>query len=221
MPLKFALTMRVDGRPDEVVRGEFSDSEHKRLLLYLEQYNELAQSQPCREGFPCHISLKWHEGTPLDVQTSLPDSDTLSILLHRLRPFILKSEPASFESVGSLLGKVVSHKFVRQLLREQRELYDGRRSQQLMQIASNDVVVNTERVLYDWLNSHEYHRDPDKRESMDELLRGMPGDLMRALLISMLIEKVNAIRNIASLVHVLVTKGQSLQFGAREAEAAS
>src|SRR5450759_1028598 len=154
MPLKFELTMRVEGRPDGIVRGEFSDDDHKKLLLYLEQYNELAQSRPCREGFPCHISLKWHEGTPLDVQTSLPDSDTLSILLHRLRPFILKSEPASFESVCSLLGKTVADKPVRQLLRDQRELYDGRKSQQLMKIASNDVVVNSERVLYDWLNSH-------------------------------------------------------------------
>jgi hypothetical protein len=179
VPLKFKLTMRIEGRPDGIVHGEFSDDEHKRLLLYLEQYSELAQSKPCREGLPCHISLNWHEGTPLDVQTSLPDSDTLGILLHRLRPFILKSEPASFNSVCSLLGKAVADKYVRHLLRDQRELFDGRRSQQMMKIASNHVVVNSERVLYDWLNSHEYHRDPDKRESMDGLFRGTPGDLTR------------------------------------------
>src|SRR5450759_3698200 len=142
MPLKFELTMRVEGRPDGIVRGEFSDDDHKKLLLYLEQYNELAQSRPCREGFPCHISLKWHEGTPLDVQTSLPDSDTLSILLHRLRPFILRTEPASFESDCSTVGRCVCDPLVRRLIRDQRELYDGRRSQQVMLISSDEVVVN-------------------------------------------------------------------------------
>jgi hypothetical protein len=220
-PLNFVITVQIAGLPDVITHGEITDSEHKTLLLYLEQYDELVRSKPCREGFPCNISLKFNAGTPLDVKTSFPDSDVLSILLHRLRPFILQNEPANFESVCSLVGKAVANQHVRQMLHNQRELYDGRKSRQMMQISLNKVLVNSERGLYDWLNSHEYHRDQAKRNSVDGLFQGMPGDLMRALLVSMLVDKVTAISNIASFVHVLLTKGQSLQFGVNNAEAAS
>src|SRR5450759_2938882 len=99
MPHPFVLTLKLEGRPDVSVRGEFTDDEHSILRNYLEQYEELARSKPLREGFPCEMSLRWSEKTALQVETLLPDADTLSILLHRLRPFILKTEPASFELV--------------------------------------------------------------------------------------------------------------------------
>jgi len=214
MPHPFQLTMKIEGRADGVVRGEFADGECAVLLHYLEQNGQLAQSKPLREGFPCDFSIMWAEGTSLEVETSLPDNDTLSILLHRLRPFILKNEPASFETVSAIIGRRIEDPYLRQLLREQRELYDGRKSRQLFRIASNDVVVNSERVLHDWLNSHEYHRDPDKREAVDALFERMPGDLMRAILVFMLVDKVRAIRYLASLVAVLLGKTESLQFQA-------
>ena len=217
----FKLTMKIEGRPDVVVAGEFSDGEHSTLQLYLKQHDELVQSKPLREGAPCSISLKWNQETGLRVTTSLPDDDTLSILLHKLRPFILKKEPASFAAVSSIIGRGVKNSYVRQLLREQRELFDGRRSQQQMQIVSNDVLVNSEKVLSDWLNSHEYHRDPDKREAIDALFERMPGDLMRGIFVSMLLDKVEAIRNVASLVTVLLVKGERLQFQVHDGDSAS
>jgi len=170
------------------------------------------QSKPVREGFPCKFNFKWHEGSPPAVKTTLPDSDTLSILLHRLRPFILKSEPASFEAVCSLVGKAVANQYTRLMLRNQRELYDGRRLQGMMKVTSEGVVVNSERVLYDWLNSHEYHRDPDKRDSIDKLFQRIPGDLMRVLLITMLVDKMEAISSIASFIRVLLTESKIFQF---------
>jgi hypothetical protein len=221
MPQPFELTMKIEGRPDFVVVGEFSDGEHSTLRFYLKQHDELVQSKPLREGAPCSISLKWDQEAGLRVTASLPDDDTLSILLHRLRPFILKKEPASFAAASSIIGRRVKNPYVRQLLREQRELYEGRRLQQQMQIVSNDVLVNSEKVLFYWLNSHEYHRDPDKREAIDALFERMPGDLMRGIFVSMLLDKVEAIRNVALLVTVLLVKGEHLQFRARDGDSAS
>lgn len=212
MPHPFELTLKQEGKPDVSIRGEFADDEHSMLQSYLEQYEELAQSKPLREGFPCEMSLRWNEKTALEVETSLPDADTLSILLHRLRPFILKAEPASFDSVCSTVGRRIHHPFVRRLLRNQRELYDGRKSQNMLRITLDETVVNSERVLLTWLNSREYHRDPDKRRSIDALLGQMPGDLGRGVLVSMLVDKVEAIRHLASLVHVLLTSGEQLTF---------
>lgn len=82
----------------------------------------------------------------------------------------------------------------------------------MMKVTSEGVVVNSERVLYDWLNSHEYHRDPDKRDSIDKLFQRIPGDLMRVLLITMLVDKMEAISSIASFIRVLLTESKIFQF---------
>jgi hypothetical protein len=88
----------------------------------------------------------------------------------------------------------------------------------MMRIEMNRVVVNSDQVLRDWLNSHEYHRDPDKREAIDTLFNSFPGDFARGILISMIVDKVRAIGNLASLAAVLLGKTSSFQFTAREAE---
>jgi hypothetical protein len=212
MGLSFELRLRAEGQADQVVCGQFSDGEYAMLQAYLQQYDEFAASKPGREGLPCHLGIKARQGEPVVVETELPDRDTLSILLHRLRPFILKNEPASFESVAAMIGKVVPNIHIRRLLREERRLYDGRQSQELMRLQANDVTLNSERVLYDWLNSHEYHRDPDKRGAIEALFSGLPGDLARAVLVSRLIDKANAIGHLAQLVKLLTTKDQKLAF---------
>lgn len=205
-----ALTLQVVGHEDECVKGQLSDQEWATLQAYQDQHRELAESKPLREGMPCSMSLRWSMGTPLTVDTTLPDADTLSILLHRLRPFILTNEPASFIRVRSLLGKRIAHPGIRGLLRDQLRLFDGRKQQEVMQFAFNDVVVNSETALNTWLNSHEYHRDRDKRDAIDSLLESLPGDFARGIFVSMLVDKVHAICNVASLVHVLLTPGERL-----------
>lgn len=209
---EFALTRHAEGHPDVVVRGEVSDTEHALLTRFLEEYKQLAESKPLREGFPCRMAVKWSRGKELRVETTLPDNDTLGIFLHRLRPFILENESANFKNVVSIIGKSVDDRPLRELLGRERRLYDGRDFQQHVKIVTDAIIVNSEQVLYDWLNSHEYHRDPDKRESVDALFKRMPGDFMRAVLVSMLVDKVRAIRNVASIVAVLLNKSASFEF---------
>jgi hypothetical protein len=163
-------------------------------------------------GFPCNVSMSWTKETGMKVQAELPDRDTLSILLHRMRPFILQDEPASFAKVTAILGKNLDSPYLRRLLREQRELYDGRKSQQLMQISTGDLLINSERVLSDWLNSHEYHRDPDKRKAIDDLFALLPGDLMQAILVSLVVDKIQAVKNIAAIVAFVLGKNDTLKF---------
>lgn len=216
MSRAFHLTLKCEGHNDLVVEGEFNDHEYEMLLQYLDQHEQLVSSKPLREGFPCELSLKWDQESGLRVDANLPDNDTLSILLHRLRPFILKKEPASFVSVTAVLGRRLDNPYLRQLLKKQHMLFDGRQFQQMMQIVSNDVIVNSDQMLSDWLNSHEYHRDLDKRQAVDDLFARTPGELSRAILISMVVDKVKAVRHIASLVAVVLGQSNELNFKAHE-----
>jgi hypothetical protein len=215
MPKQFQLKMKRNGHADTVVIGELTDEEHETVARYLENYDRLIESKPLREGIPCSISINYTEEEGVEVSATLPDSDTLSILLHRLRPFILQNEPASFATAIAIVGKRLDNVQIRQLLSEQRQLYDGRKSQRLMTLTSNDVIVNSEKVLYDWLNAHEYHSDPDKREVVDAIFERMPNDLVRGILISMLVDKTLAVQNLASIIAFLLGKSSSLNFQAK------
>lgn len=212
MPVRYQITLKRENGPDKELNGEFSDDEHIMLLKYLKQYEQLDESKPLREGFPSKFSMHYDRQTGLKVTTSLPDSDTVSILLHRLRPFILNNEPASFLKICSLIGRRIEDEYIRGLLRKERERYNGRDLQRLIKIGLNDTTLNTEKILYDWLNAHEYHRDPDKQQAVDELFQMLPGDLFRGILISMLVEKVYAIIHVAYLIAVLLGKTQQLKF---------
>jgi len=216
MPMPFELIMKIGDHPDVVICGEFADAEKMMLQQYLEQYDILTKSKLLREGFTCNISVKAAKGSDMEVKASLPDNDTLSILLHRLRPFILKGEPASFVKVCSVIGKRIDNPSLRQLISEQRNLYNGHTSQRLMKVTLNDQVINSEKMLYDWLNSHEYHRDLDKQEVIDKLFGHTPSDLMRGILMSMLVDKFQAIQNIAAFVAVIFGKSKSLEFKIRD-----
>ena len=214
----FQLTLQREGVPDIEIRGELSDDEHKVLTAYLQQHDELIESKPLREGMPCNISINYTKEEGMKVAAQLPTKDDLSILLHRLRPFILQDELASFARASSILGKHISDPQLRQLLREQGELYDSRQMQRVMKIELDEVLVNSERVLKDWLNSREHHRDSNKRQVIDSLFERIPGDFLRGIFVSMLIDKTYAIRNVASLIGLVLGKSKRLQFAARASQ---
>src|ERR1044071_2622707 len=155
MPRQFQLTLQAEGRSDTTIAGEFSDEEAATLDAFLSQQKELADSKPLREGMPCNISVNYSEESGLQVSSELPTRDDLSILLHRLRPFILQNEPASFVKASNILGKHLTDPLLRQFIARQRELYDGRLAQRMMRVVSDEQVLNSEEVLSNWLNSHE------------------------------------------------------------------
>ncbi len=188
------------------------------LAEYLDQYELLRSSKPLREGFPCSIQLKWDEGGPLRVATELPDDDTLSILLHRLRPFILSREPASYVKVNSTIGRRVKSTAMRKLIRRQLRVFEGEEFQKSMQISLNEVILNSERTLNNWLNSHEYHRDPERRPAVSDLMAAAPGDLARGVMVNMLVEKTRAISNTAGLVALLFNRSERISFTTSEAD---
>lgn len=221
MAKPFQLTLKLENREDIKVSGEFSDEEAGRLDAFLTEYAELAESKSGRQGIRCNIAVNYDEQTGLQVTAELPTKDELSLLLHRLRPFILQTEPASCIRVLSILGKHITEPHLRLLLKQQRELYDGRRTQRVMKVVSDEQVLNSDEVLNTWLNAHEYHRDPDKRAAIDDLFARVPGDLLRGLLVSMIVDKTRAVHNIAQIVAVVVGKSATLQFMSHDLAVAS
>lgn len=213
MGCQYRLELQASGFEMLVEEGEFSDADTVKLAAFLDQYEAVAASPALSSGLPCSIQLKW-DAERASVVTEIPDTDTVGLLLHRMRPFILQNEPASFLAVASLIGRQVELPAIRDLLARLRREFDGRAFRETIQIDVNDIMLNSDRTLMDWLNSHEYHRDPEKREVIQQLLNSFPGELARAVFISMLIDKLRACVNLAKLVAVILNRQKRVEFEA-------
>lgn len=173
------------------------------LEIFLEAYNLLSNSK-VGKGFPFKLELSHKTGHATNVSTEFPDRDTRDILFHRLRPFILTGEPGSFDKVMGIIGRQITQQDVRSLLKKIRMLYDTRIAQSQIRIMSRDTVVNSEKTLQNWINSHEYHGDRVKRKEIDELLVGPLGELTQLLWIWLLSDKLLAIHNVAGIIELVM-----------------
>jgi len=93
----------------------------------------------------------------------------------------------------------------------QREIYNGKRTQSAFQIKSNDTVLNSEKVLNDWLNSYEYHRDKEKRKFIESLHEMFPLEASKVIFLGLLSDKTQAIINVAKFIRVVVGKQESVE----------
>jgi hypothetical protein len=187
------------------------DHEVAQLEAYLDCVEQLLELPVARDGVPCSFKMQVRDGRVTLLESEVPSDDELAALLHRLRPLILSDEPASYHNIAGLLGRRFAHQYLRDLLKEQRRLFDGRNNQDLVRITANETVINCEQTLFDWLNGYEYHRDAAKREKIASLHRLVPLEHSMPILIGMLGDKVQAIAQLAGLIAVVLGREQSIQ----------
>jgi hypothetical protein len=139
--------------------------------------------------------------------------DEKDLLMYRLRPLILQEEPFSFYNVANILGKGVSDRRVRRFLKSERSRFSGEYWRKMWQISCDETLLNSEEMFRKWLNSAEYHRDPDKRREVEELIRQSVPGLFQWVQTTMTFEKVEAVGNVAALARVVVGLNDSLVIG--------
>ena len=193
-----------DGVAKVSIAGILSDNDLRLLELYLEDADRLLRNRTAREGVPASLEIKVEAGQVVRVASEYPDADQLDALLHRLRPFVLQNEPASFDNACGAIVRCLPHPYIRGYVRELRRQYDGTDGQQVVSITSNDVVINCERTLQDWLNGFEYHRDLDKRERIQSLHRLMTLESSMPIFMDLLGQKITAIFRLADLIAVVL-----------------
>jgi hypothetical protein len=188
----------------------FGDEEVFLLEAYLECVDRLLELPIAREGVSSSFNMQIRDGR-ITLQSEVPPDDELAALLHRLRPLILNDESTNYAKMSAILGRRFEHEYLRDILKDQRRLFDGRNNQELVRITSNNTVINCEQTLFDWLNGYEYHRDPKKRDKIVSLHRTMPLEHSMPILVGMLGDKVQAIVQLAALIAVTLGREQSIQ----------
>ncbi len=197
------------------IPAAFEDREWAALQRYLDNADRLLEVQLAREDVPCELTVSVREGRLSEVKTELPPSEQVAALLHRLRPFILEDEPFSYGKTLTLLGRRFEEPYMRNRMKVQRRLFDGRNSQELATVKSNEVVLNSEATLSKWLNAYEYHQDEDKRAHIESLHHVLPLESSIPIFLSLLGDKVQAILQLASLIAVIMGKEPSVTISHR------
>lgn len=206
---QWKVTIRETGETHQVVFS-FPEEEVALLSEFLEEAGSIAEIPVIRAGLDSSLHIAWSKEEGVRIDLSLPPLADLAAVLHKLRPFILKKEPFSFEQICGILGRRIESPFVRKLLKQEREIFSGKRMQTQVQLTSQDIVINSEATLMTWLNSHEYHRDREKAADLDRLHQIFPLEVSKSLFVMLLRHKVDAILGLAELVKLALRKQESL-----------
>lgn len=211
MPQKVSFTVRQSSSNHSVsVEAEFAGDEIERLRAYCNYVDDLLQIELVRAGIPCELNLNYKEGEGATLSAKLPHDDHIMALLHRLRPLILNDEHASFNRICGILQRRIEEPLVREALKRQRQIYDGRRMREQLIVTSSvdtaETIINSEQTLFKWLNAFEYHRDQNKKAEIDHFHQLVPLDYSKAIFLMLITDKVRAICNVAGLVEIAVGK---------------
>ena len=212
MPQRFKLTMRINETGENVSQeGELSDDEIRLLEAFIEEADEVWNTDFIHARERGTFNMKGDaESDQVTVSFSLPDWNQVIVFLHKLRPLLLQDEKTNFYKIQNLLAKKLDNPHFRNLLTQYHQLYSGKKSQSEVQIKSNEILLNSEKTLLDWLNSYEFHRNEDKRKFIESLHRMLPLDVSKVIFLRLLLDKAEAIHGLAHFIRVLLGKSPEI-----------
>lgn len=216
---EYKISLNIQETGEKIVlAGEFKNEEWELLEEYVQYATELINTQFVKNGMPSSLKLNWDRETGMTATTQLPPWDDVIVFLHKFRPLCLQSERTNFYKIFNLLSREISHPYFRNLISEEHKTYSGKRLQSQFKMYSNEVLLNSEKLLFDWLNSYEYHRDKEKREFIESLHVVFPLEATQVLFLILLSDKTEAIHNIAVWLRVILGKQNSAEGRLRRPE---
>lgn len=212
MPRKYDISLTIDDTGETVsASGELSDEEVKILEAFVQEAEQVWQTDFIQTGEKGQFKIQWNEESGTQVETVLPEWSQVIVFLHKFRPILLQNEKTNFYKLHNLLAKNLDQPLFRRSLSYQHELFSGKHNQAKFQFRSNKVLLNSEKVLFDWLNSHEYHREEEKQKFIESLHQMMPLNFSKVIFLGLLVDKAIASINIADLARVLLGKQTELE----------
>lgn len=207
MPHEYKLSLIKNDTSEKItLSGEFADKEWELLEEFHQCAVDLLNTRFVKDSMPSSLEIKWHQGSAMEFKTQLPPWDDVRAFLHTFRPIGLQSERTYFYNLCAVLEKQLVHSYIRDMMGNLRKIYNGQILQTMNKIQIYDVIINSDKVLFAWLNSYEYHRDKNKRNFIDDIQTEFPPDASKAIFLSLLAEKTRAIINLTCLIRVILGK---------------
>ena len=131
-------------------------------------------------------------GNNANFEINLPNSDQISTLLHRIRPFILEKEATFFNKIKNILYKVLD-KELQEELKSISKRFEQKNNLPDIEFFKGCQNIKTDTNFYNWVNAEEYHSDKKKKKEIELLKGSLPNNLFYNQMIEIYIDKYNAI----------------------------
>ena len=187
-------------RAPETVEFALDESELPLLRSYLAEAQALEELMVGFGRRRIGFSMSARQGEPVSTTAREPGVVQRAAMLHHLRPFVLDEEPFSFFKLRNVVARSSESAFLRERLKELKQMFSGQRLQEQMTVRAGDMLVNSEATLRRWLNAFEYHRDRDKAQALEKALGPLPANISRPIFFMLLHQKADAILYLGQIV---------------------
>lgn len=147
----------------EPVSFTIPDEEWEHLIQFRRHIDGLRATSFVREGRGGGIGFKWKIGEGLQVSAKLVDEEPVWAMLLKLRPFVLQNERSFLPSTLKALKKRLAHVAFHRHLDRLRDAFTLKLMEKRISLQGPGRPPLSYQVVMDWLNSHQYHYDADKR----------------------------------------------------------
>ncbi|MCT7466558.1 hypothetical protein N5T78_08210 [Aliarcobacter cryaerophilus] len=134
-----------------------------------------------------------------NFEINLPNSDQISVLLHRIRPFILEKEATFFNKIKNILYKILD-KESQDELKSISKRFEHKNNLPDIEFFEGCQNIKTDTNFYNWVNAEEYHSDKKKKEEVELLRKSLPNNLFYHQMIEIYIDKYNAIFGLFQII---------------------
>jgi len=183
----------------------------KQLDRYSIYAKELLEISLVQKGTFTNLKIDWRRGKEVSYSSYLPPEEEIIVLMHKIRPFILKKEQTHFNKIINILSKKIKDNEFLKLIKLEKDIFSGKNMRESFEFILNKEIINSEKILIKWLNAYEYHKDEDKQAELERMHKIIPLEFTRGVIIMMLQEKIKAILNLSGFVNVILSRQNEMK----------
>ena len=208
MKLRVNIISRTRGDNNGVTFDPPPDKLLALLADYSKRADDLDRTDFLKHYKKLNVTLHTAVGKEPWVTGDIPSDQTLWMTFHKLRPFQLKNETTYFPKICNSLSRHFSHPSLSLLFKHWKQRFLGEWFSKSFPIVAVDNILNSESYFDKYVNSTEYHFDPDKGKTVKEAAQFLPLESQKALIVVLLHGKLSAITTVKSFIK-LINKGMS------------
>jgi hypothetical protein len=188
------------GETRDFNRPLFPAKDKAVLAQFIENAHALNQTAFVKNWKGKKVSIHMANNGQITNQSIIPPDEEIAAFLHRFRPFYLNNEATNFNKVANMVSSHFDDVWITDLTRLCKRCYDGRTSREKFEIAVKGMIINSQVFLDHYLNSLEYHHDPNRRKHIDVIAETFPLDVQKPFVVLLLIGRVEAINKLTSFL---------------------
>jgi hypothetical protein len=164
----------------------------ERVDRFIARARELGDMRLMKNWTGSKLTVQWHEGRGLSVETENPDEEDLRSFLLTLRQFLMEKEPVFLYAIHNIAFQHLLSDELKKGLADARAEWTAFQRRGPVQIKLDQQEFGPERITDLWINGYYFHNSDDHR-LLEQLAGGPMAVLSRYVLLDYVTEATNQV----------------------------